>query len=185
MPVEILPLTRDSLRPAVAGLADIYRSAFSQPPYNENRREGDAFAARLRFHSLRTGFRCFVARETRWDTLVGFAYGYTGGPGLWWFDLIKDALTREDYTCWLADYFEFVELAVTPLYQGQRIGSQLHDRLLDGLAQRTAVLSTIQGETRAMQLYTRRGWTSIASNVKFPGSDDLYMIMGLELQKKA
>jgi GNAT superfamily N-acetyltransferase len=185
MPVEILSLNRESLRPVVDELAEVYRLAFSQPPYNEKRAEGNGFASRLRFHSLRNGFRCFMAREMVSDTTVGFAYGYNGGSGLWWFDLVNDALTREDVHYWLADYFEFVELAVIPDYQGQRIGSQLHDRLLAGLAQRTAVLSTIQSETRAMQLYTRRGWTPIAHNVHFPGDDFTYIIMGLELHKKA
>ena len=184
MTVKIMPLPREGVRPALGELTEVYRSAFSQPPYNENRADGDAFAARLRFHSLRNGFRCYIARESRRDALVGFAYGYTGGPGLWWFDLVRQAISHEAYHYWLSDYFEFVELAVTPVFQGQRIGSQLHDHLLTGLAYRTAVLSTIQAETRAMKLYTRRGWTPLARNYHFPGSDDLYVIMGLDLQKK-
>jgi ribosomal protein S18 acetylase RimI-like enzyme len=58
---------------------------------------------------------------------------------------------------WLENAFDFTELAVKPLYDGRGIGSALHHALLDGVGMRTAMLSTLQEETRGLRLYEHKG----------------------------
>ncbi len=84
---------------------------------------------------------------------------------------------------WLIDSFEFAELAVLPELQGRGIGGRLHHALLDGLANRTAVLSTIEQETAALQLYRKRGWIELVRNLAFPGVAELYRVMGIDLMR--
>ncbi|MDR3577515.1 MAG: GNAT family N-acetyltransferase [Anaerolineaceae bacterium] len=189
MSFEIVPFTRDEILQHMAGIVSIYRAAFNGPPYGDDAAGGESFASHLRFHSLRSGFRFFAARCTvdseciESPELVGFSYGYTGGPGLWWFDLVSTAIDPEIYNHWMTNYFEVVELAVTPGYQGLGLGSNLHDRLLAGLPHHTAVLSTIQYETTALLLYRKRGWVPLLHDFYFPGSKNPYLIMGFDLRK--
>ena len=189
MSFEIVPFTRDEILQQMPGIVSIYRAAFDGPPYGEDAAGSESFAAHLRFHSLRAGFRFFAARCLGSDEcqesarLVGFSYGYTGGPGLWWFDLVSTAIDPEIYNTWMTDYFEVVELAVDPQYQGLKLGAGLHDRLLAGLPHHTAVLSTIQFETTALQFYRKRGWVSLLDNFYFPGSKNPYLFMGFDLKK--
>jgi GNAT superfamily N-acetyltransferase len=189
MSFEIVPFTREEILQHMAGVVSIYRAAFDGPPYGEDAAGNESFAAHLRYHSLRSGFRFFAARSPAYESedsgrLVGFAYGYTGGPGLWWFDLVSTAIDPELYNVWMTNYFEVVELAVSPAYQGLGLGGGLHDRLLQGLPHQTAVLSTIQFETTALLFYRKRGWQPLLHDFFFPGSKNPYLIMGLDLRRR-
>jgi ribosomal protein S18 acetylase RimI-like enzyme len=59
------------------------------------------------------------------------------------------------------------ELHVHPSAQGQRLGSQLHDRLLRSQHHPTAVLSVMHHSERARQLYARRGWQVLVEDLRF------------------
>src|SRR5262249_49141750 len=52
------------------------------------------FGQTVRRHATRAGFRAFGAFDTT-DALVGFSYGYTSQPGLWWREQIVPALSDE------------------------------------------------------------------------------------------
>jgi GNAT superfamily N-acetyltransferase len=82
---------------------------------------------------------------------------------------------------WIDEAFELVEFAVLPAYHGKGIGGKLHDFALDGLPHRRAVLSTVQSETNALQLYRKRGWRILLDNFYFPSVAKPYLIMGLDL----
>ena len=185
MSFEIVPFTRNEILQRMESIVSIYRAAFDGPPYGEDAAGRESFASHLRYHSLRSGFRFYAAingdAESREP--LGFAYGYTGGPGLWWFDLVSTAIDPEIYNTWMANYFEVVELAVHPDYQGLKLGGGLLDRLLAGLPHHTAVLSTIQSETNALQLYRKRGWVPLLQDFYFPGSKNPYLIMGYDLRR--
>jgi 8-oxo-dGTP pyrophosphatase MutT (NUDIX family)/ribosomal protein S18 acetylase RimI-like enzyme len=172
----------DADRHAIMG---VYRAAFAAPPYAEGVAELSRFALSLTEHAQREGFRLVVAREVTSDQIVGFAYGYASKPGQWWHDTIAAHFTPEQRADWLGDSYEFVELAVTPVMQGYGIGGRLHDALLRDLPQRTAVLSTYQGDTHAMRLYRGRGWVVLCENFVYPSddpsSDKPFVIMGLRL----
>lgn len=160
----------------------VYYTAFAAPPYSRPEAVADSFADSLARHVQRDGFRCAAGLDEN-GVVVGFAYGYTTSAGLWWHDLVArvmgPGLARE----WLADSFELVEFAVAPEAQGRGLGSRLHDAVLAGLPHAAAVLSTMQAETTALQLYRRRGWQAVLHNFYFPGGSRPYLIMGKKLQE--
>lgn len=131
-------------------------------------------------HAARDGFRFRAAEEG--GQLVGFSYGYLGGPGQWWHDLVSAEMTDEQERYWLAPgHFEFVELHVRPEYRRQGIGGALHDALLDGLDSRTAVLSTQRDNEPAFALYEGRGWQIVVPEMRFSPGGVPYSILGFDL----
>jgi GNAT superfamily N-acetyltransferase len=178
-------------------IVEVYRNAFTIPPYNDDLGDVLIFSGRLPYHARWKGFRCVVALDQGENSpagesglepplpgsqsVVGFAYGFTSQPNTWWRELVTAEMSRPTVQEWLADCFEFVELAVTPAYQGRSIGGQLHDALLAGVSHRTAVLSTLQAETNALRLYRKRGWINLLENFRFPGIEKPFLIMGLKI----
>lgn len=175
-------LNADQTRPLFSQLIDIYQAVFSGPPFHETLPDFLNFAGRLSYHAKKDGFRCAVAWPESGQPVAGFAYGYSGHPGSWFYDLIFPRLpapVRQEY---LSDYFEFAEMALLPDYHDQGWGGQLHDTLLAGLPQQTACLSTVQVETRALQLYRKRGWKPLLTQIDLPGTILKYQIMGKKLR---
>ncbi len=157
-------------------IREVFATAFVMPPDEASR-----FVGHLATHATRRDFRFIAAREGDTGPLLGFIYGYTGEPGQWFHDRIRAALTPEMAGRWLADVYEVVEFGVRPEAQGRGIGGQLHDALVSSLTNRTAILSTRQGDTAAMRLYRRRGWQPLLTDYRFPNSTNPYTIMGLDL----
>jgi ribosomal protein S18 acetylase RimI-like enzyme len=148
-------------------------------------RRGDsrvtALGGAMRRHVLHGGFRAFGALTTR-GRLVGFSYGYTSQPGLWWREQIAQPLSAAQREYWLADAFELAELHVHPSVQGQRFGSRLHDALMQDVPHRTALLSVMHRSERARQLYTRRGWQTLIEDMRFPTEPRTpFSVLGLTL----
>ncbi len=180
MSVTLARLTGEEVIQRKRQIAAVYGAAFEPPPYLRTPLHIQAFADTLDTHVWRRDFRCFVAEDER-GTMVGFTYGYTAGKGQWWFDVVARGMEAAAARFWLADTYEFVELAVVPQSQGQGIGRRLHDAALDGLPHRTAVLSTIQEHTIAQDMYRRYGWVDLMENYVFPGVPEPYLIMGIDL----
>jgi ribosomal protein S18 acetylase RimI-like enzyme len=137
------------------------------------------FAETVTQHAGHPGFKAFGAFNLR-GRLVGFSYGYTSQPGLWWREQVSARLSPEQRADWFTDAFELAELHVHPSAQGHGLGSQLHDRLLRSQAHRTALLSVMHRSQRARQLYARRGWQVIVEEVRFstdPGTP--FSLLGL------
>ncbi len=165
-------------------MVEVYRNTFTLPPYSDDLGDVLTFAGRLPYHARWKGFRCVVALdEEAKSPLVGFAYGFSSRPDTWWRELVAAKMSPALIQDWLEDCFEFVELAVTPSFQGQRIGGQLHDSLLAGVKHRTAVLSTLQADTNALHLYRKRGWVNLIENFVFPGISKPFLIMGLKMSQ--
>ncbi len=182
--VEIARLSAASLAPLADQLVPVYHAAFAEPPYRRDAAQTRAFAGSLTGHMLRRDFRCCLAHESATGAITGFTYGYSGEPGQWWHDIVAAAMGQATVETWLMGSFEFVELAVMPAAQGRGIGGRLHDALLEGLANRTAVLSTIQQETAALQLYRKRGWVELVRDLAFPGVAEPYLVMGIDLTQR-
>lgn len=117
--------------------------------------------------------------------IIAFAYGFHGSPGQWWHDLVSDTLRRSGHAGlarrWLTDSFEIAEVHVQPGRQGQGIGRAMMHRLTAGRPERTAVLSTPEGESRASRLYHGLGFTALLAQFRFPGAEQPYAIMGAAL----
>jgi ribosomal protein S18 acetylase RimI-like enzyme len=128
-------------------------------------------------HAERDGFRAVIDRGSM-GALAGFAYGYRGGPGQWWHDLVAAALGAEATGRWLPPgHFEFVELHVRSDLWGRGIGGRLHDALL-APEPGPAVLSTQQDNGRALALYGRRGWRVIVPEIDFGAGYPPFCVLG-------
>jgi len=120
-----------------------------------------------------------------WPLLVGFAYGFHGSGGQWWHDVVRraaaSALGARTADDWLGDSLEIAEVHVLPGHQGRGTGLAMMLRLTAGRPERSAVLSTMDANTRARRLYRGLGFTDLLTGFEFPGTDLPYAIMGAPL----
>jgi len=141
----------------------------------------DGQGSSMRRHSTRAGFRAFGAFDAQ-NRLVGFSYGYSSAPGLWWREQVAAGLTPAQRDYWLADAFEVAELHVAPAAQGHKLGSQLHDNLVSGLNHQTALLSVMHRSDRARRLYSSRGWQTLIEDLRFSTDPATpFSVLGLDL----
>lgn len=173
--VDILEVSREEILLWLPAILDIYAQVHGL--------DAGAIAAReeiMRRHFGRRGYRGLIALDT--GRLVGFAYGYTGDPGQYWYDKVWAAMTPQQRTKWLEpEHFEFVELAVHPEWQGRGIGGRLHDLLLEGRPESIALLTVRADNTRALQLYRKRGWEVVLDDFRFGPGGARYLVMGKHL----
>ena len=117
--------------------------------------------------------------------LAGFAYGFHGGGGQWWHDLVSrttaSVLGTRAANDWFGDSLEIAEVHVLPSYQGRGTGLAMMLRLTAGRPERAAVLSTRDASTRARRLYRGLGFTDLLTGFTFPGTELPYTIMGAPL----
>ena len=117
--------------------------------------------------------------------LVGFAYGFHGGDGQWWHDLVSHTtasiLGTRAADDWFGDSLEIAEVHVLPSHQGRGTGLAMMLRLTAGRPERAAVLSTMDANTRARRLYRGLGFTDLLTGFTFPGTELPYAIMGAPL----
>jgi ribosomal protein S18 acetylase RimI-like enzyme len=133
----------------------------------------------MQSHVHRHGFAAVTASDAAGE-LVGFGYGYRGTPGEWWHDVVVKALGRSASRKWLDDAFEVAELHVLPTAQGHGLGRLLLTTLLAQSTTRTVVLSTHDRESPARALYRSVGFVDLLRGFVFPGSAEVYAVMGLE-----
>lgn len=171
MTADVRLLDSDGFEPLVVMAAHIYGEAMRRPPeLVVQRREI------MQSHLHRRGFRAVAAHVE--DEFVGFGYGYRGRAGEWWHDIVAKALGREAAKEWLADAFELAELHLAPAHHGAGIGRRMLTTLLDGVTTRTVVLSTHDHETPARSLYRSAGFEDLLTRFVFPGSGEVYAVMG-------
>jgi ribosomal protein S18 acetylase RimI-like enzyme len=134
-------------------------------------------------HTRRPDFQAVATLDDD-DKLLGFGYGYRGGPGQWWHDQVRAALRRDARRAWLANCFELVELHVRPDAQGQKIGGRQLYALLTNIAHDTVLLSTPEADeatSRAWRLYRRFGFVDVLRHFSFPGDDRPFAVLGRQL----
>jgi len=142
----------------------------------------------MRRHAACPDFRALTAREadgTGHGQVVGFAYGFHGQAGQWWYDAVWGALAQTvGVGCaatWLADCLEIAEVHVYKRHQRAGIGTRMLMTLTGGRRERTAVLSTPDRDTTARRLYRRLGFSELLTGYNFPGGSPPYIVMGAEL----
>lgn len=155
---------------------DVYRTAFTGPPYRRTEGQVAAFAEAIRRHVERDGFVGHAIRLAS-GGMAGFTYGYTSTPGQWWHDQVRLALDGIG-DLWLEDAFEYVELAVNPRYQRLGFGRVLHDALMDSQNHGRALLTTLDDVTAGRRLYESTGWKVLTDGFRFERSTARYVIMG-------
>jgi ribosomal protein S18 acetylase RimI-like enzyme len=178
---RLVKLGADELTGRLAEALHIYVSAMGYPP-------GTARQRRTLWldHMRRPGWSAVGWLDSA-DVLVGIAYGYTGGPGQWWFEEVRrglrDAGPQEQL--WLQSYFELTELHVRPDAQGRGLGEDLLRALLTGTGRARVLLSTPeygdQTPGRAWQLYRRLGFRDVLRQHRFTGDFRPFAVLGREL----
>jgi len=164
---------------AIPVTAAIYGEAMQRPPeLVVQRREI------MGSHMHRAGFVGVLARDAN-NGVIGFGYGYHGRPGDWWHDVVTRALGqqigRRDARAWLDDSFELAELHVHPTRHGEGIGRRVLESVLSRARGATAVLSTHDRESPARHLYRSEGFVDLLTGFVFPGSNEVYVVMGERL----
>jgi GNAT superfamily N-acetyltransferase len=115
-------------------------------------------------HRVREGFR--LARAYVDDTLVGFAYGYTGRDGQWWTDNARTVLAPEVAATWLGGHFELVSIGVLRAARRDGVGRGLMRVLLDGLPHdRLLLMTRADPADPARRLYASEGWQVLAPGI--------------------
>lgn len=137
-------------------------------------------------HMRRPGWRA-VGWLDATGALLGIAYGYTGGPGQWWYEEVRRGVRGglPGTPDWLADYFELTELHVRPDAQGGGLGEGLLRALLAGTDRSYVLLSTPEygpnPPGRAWQLYRRVGFQDVLRNHRFTGDSRPFAVLGRPL----
>ena len=175
--VEIV--TAQEFVQSVPVTAAIYGEAMQRPPeLVVQRREI------MSSHVHSAGFVGVLARDAD-DAVVGFGYGYHGRPGDWWHDVVARALgqqlSRRETRDWLDDSFELAELHVHPSRHGEGIGRCVLESVLSRAEGATAVLSTHDRDSPARNLYRSAGFVELLTSFVFPGSSEVYVVMGKRL----
>lgn len=168
---DVRLIDSDAFAPLVVMAAHIYGDAMRRPPeLVVQRREI------MQSHLQRRGFRAVAAYVD--GEFVGFGYGYRGRAGEWWHDIVAKALGRDAAKQWLTDAFELAELHLLPAHHGAGIGRALLTTLLEDVPTETVVLSTHDHETPARSLYRSAGFEDLLTRFVFPGSAEVYAVMG-------
>lgn len=161
-------------------LTAIYAAAMGAGPA-----ELPARRAIMERHTGNPRFQAVVATSQDHDLAVGFAYGFRGGPGQWWHDVVKAGIRAkagpDAAAAWLDDVMEIAEVHVHPDYQARGIGRGMLLSLTASRGERVAVLSTRDAPTRARRLYQSLGFAELLTQFEFPGGGPLYTVMGAVL----
>ncbi|MGL6237069.1 MAG: GNAT family N-acetyltransferase [Segniliparus sp.] len=123
------------------------------------------------------------------NELAGFAYAYTGSPGLPWHQHVAraaQALGQAGLPAsrMLEDYVELTEIHVRPEMQGHGLGETLLRRLMLDRTEAHVLLSTPEvalEANRAWRLYRRLGFVDVIRHMRFPGDARPFAILGRAL----
>ena len=165
----------DTVADSIVVAAQIYGEAMHRPPELVVQRREIMSA-----HVHRAGFVGALATDDNACT-VGFCYGYHGQAGDWWHDVVARAIGRRDAADWLSDSFELAELHVHPSHHGRGLGRRLLGSVLELASGTTVVLSTHDRESPARKLYRSVGFVDLLTGFVFPGSTEVYVVMGKRL----
>lgn len=160
--LEIVPLDGNEAKAVHAEVVDVYRVAFTQPPFGDTEKEVGWFDQELAEDVDLPEFRCFVARQG--GAVVGFAYGFrTFEDEPWndWYAEVLRAVGPEGADGWIRGRFALGWFAVRPDHRRSGIGTRLYDDLLASVSPTRWWLVTHDLETPARRLYRREGWVEL------------------------
>lgn len=178
---RLVELGPDALAARLGEALDIYVSAMGYPPSTARARRSLWLD-----HARRPGWRA-VAWLGPAGEMLAIAYGYTGGPGQWWFEEVRRGLRNSapERLGWLTDYFELTELHVRPDAQGGGLGESLLRALVAGTDRSRVLLSTPEHlprpPSRAWRLYRRLGFEDVLREHRFTGDARPFAVLGRSL----
>lgn len=178
---RLVELGPDALAARLGEALDIYVSAMGYPPSTARARRSLWLD-----HARRPGWRAAAWLGPAGEMLA-IAYGYTGGPGQWWFEEVRRGLRNSapERLGWLTDYFELTELHVRPDAQGGGLGESLLRTLVAGTDRSRVLLSTPEHlprpPSRAWRLYRRLGFEDVLREHRFTGDARPFAVLGRSL----
>ncbi|PFQ70007.1 GNAT family N-acetyltransferase [Bacillus cereus] len=172
--MTILPIRKDEV--IIINMVKLYCKVF-------DKRKFDEMVEQITRHMGYTDFKGVLAINAE-NEVIGFTYGYRSLEGQYYNQLMRKSLNLEQVDQWLEDCFEFVEIAVHPEYRNEGLGTKLHNELLEGVPNRTSVLTTQINNEKARSLYGKLDWVNVLEPFH-PSKDDVpYVIMGKVLKTK-
>lgn len=160
-------------------VVQVYSEAYSSPPYNETEEKIKGFSQDWGERVSNQGFLLVMAYDL--EKPIGMAYGWSSRADSYWTDKLKEEL-GDEATKWTSDNFEFVDFAVSPKYQGKGISGQLYKTLFSNVRHKTAILYTHQSETAAYNIYLKKGWEVLRSDLVFK-SGKKFVLMGKQIKR--
>jgi ribosomal protein S18 acetylase RimI-like enzyme len=193
--IQLRELGREAFLTHLDRLNAVYAAAMRPDPALLPGRR-DIMARHTRYAEFRAlAMICATAREEPVQApagdgeIIAFAYGFRGGRGQWWHDVVRSALTAQAGQAlagaWLDDSMEVAEVHVHPDFQRQGLGLGMLLQLTEGRAEQTAALSTPDANWPARRLYGRLGFTDLLTGFSFPGGGPTYTVMGAVLPLRA
>jgi ribosomal protein S18 acetylase RimI-like enzyme len=122
------------------------------------------------------GFRCFAAHDH--GRMIGFVLGHDADANPAWYRNVAGAVRETPIAAWLEGAWYLGDIAVHPEWQGQGIGSALHDRIIDTVPGRDLVLITFHGDHPAQRFYRRHGWRVLVADFVYRPGAPLTTLMG-------
>jgi ribosomal protein S18 acetylase RimI-like enzyme len=180
--VALARLPKEHLASLAPQLVSVYHRSFESASHSPTSQDEAALIPSLELHAKREGFDLEGARLRESGDLVGFAYGYRSAPGQYWYDKVTAPLAFEVRQRWFGHAIEIPVLGVVPEFQRCGVGSALLDRLLGDRTEETAVLSALQDDRRAVEFYTRRGWSVLLSDFQFGRQTPRYLLFGRRIR---
>ena len=176
---RLVELDERALVDRLAEALQIYVAAMGYPPGTARQRRPLWLD-----HMRRPGWRA-VGWIDPADLLLGIAYGYTGGPGQWWYEEVRRGVQQRAELALPDDYFELTELHVRPDAQGTGLGEGLLRALLEGAQSGHVLLSTPEHGPRppgrAWRLYRRLGFRDVLREHLFTGDSRPFAVLGRTL----
>lgn len=172
--MKFLRIEKDEV--LINNMAQLYCKVFEKTNFTE-------MIERIKRHIEYADFKGIVAINKE-NEVVGFTYGYRSLEGQYYNQLMRKSLNFGQIEQWLEDCFEFVELAVHPQYQNEGLGTRLHNELLEGISNRTSILTTQINNKKGRSLYKRLDWVDVLEPFHPSENDVPYVIMGKYLKVK-
>jgi len=178
--VGIAEVSRTDFLAHIESFVTIYAAAMAANPD-----ELPSRAAIMERHAANPGFRALAVYSGTPSHIIAFTYCFHGQRGQWWHDVVHAGITARANDAiadsWLGDVVEIAEVHVHPDYQARGIGRRMVLTLASERTERTAVLSTRDGETPARRLYRSLGFADLLTGFVFPGGGPAYALMGATL----
>lgn len=138
-------------------LADIYAQEYAEPPYDTSPGTygREAFIERTARQVKENGFS-FLSGHVKHE-LIGYAFGYTHGPGRWWRGESDPPPPAELVE---SPGFVVMELIVRRPFRGHGCAHQMMDELLADRDEPYVTLC-VHPQAKARDIYTRWGWRDV------------------------
>lgn len=171
----------DGSETELGAIADVYATAFAEPPYDEDPEDSrtEIIERIRRYATEKPDFRLLVS--TADGSVTGFVLGMGIGPGDWWWGRLETALSDAARADWLRPrQFSIAELAIAADRRRSGIARELMAAVLRDLPYDTALLGCYPEAEPAKRLYESLSWTVVDAAAQVTPNRRI-QVMGLRL----